>query len=87
MKGDGIVVFTLPHDWNLVILCNMRYLLNLLFFSVNHTIKQFAADPQWRLQGKPVFIGVLHTWRQTILDHFHLHFLVPGGVLSHDKTT
>ena len=80
------LVFTLPHDLNPVILCNMKPLLDLLFSSVNQTIKLFAADPQWRLQGKPGFIGVLHTWSQTILDHFHLHCLVPGGVLSEDKT-
>ena len=80
------LVFTLPHDLNPVILCNMRSLLNLLFSSVNQTIKQFAADPQWRLQGNPGFVAVLHTWSQTILDHFHLHCLVPGGVLSDDKT-
>lgn len=81
------LVFTLPHDLNPVILCNMRLLLNLLFSSVNLTIKQFAADPQWRLQGQAGFIGVLHTWSQTILDHFHLHCLVPGGVLSDNRTT
>ena len=61
--------------------------MDLLFSSVNLTIKQFAADPQWRLQGRPGFIGGFHTWSQTILDHFHLHCLVPGGVLSDDRTT
>lgn len=80
------LVFTLPHDLNPVILCNMSPLLNLLFSSVNQVIKLFAADPQWRLQGSPGFIAVLHTWSQTILDHFHLHCLVPGGVLSYDRT-
>ncbi|NOX35282.1 MAG: IS91 family transposase [Deltaproteobacteria bacterium] len=79
------LVFTLPHDLNPIILCNMRLLLNLLFFSVNQTIKIFTTDPQWRLQGDAGFIGVLHTWSQTILDHFHLHCLVPGGVLSDNK--
>ena len=80
------LVFTLPHNLNPIILCNMKPLLDLLFSSVNQTIKQFAADPQWRLQGQAGFIAVLHTWNQTILDHFHLHCLVPGGVLSEDKT-
>lgn len=80
------VVFTLPHDLNPVILCNMKALLDLLFSSVNQVIQTFAADPQWRLQGQPGFIGVLHTWSQTILDHFHLHCLVPGGALSKDRT-
>jgi len=81
------LVFTLPHDLNPVILCNMKPLLDLLFSAVNQTIRQFSADPQWRLQGRPGFIAVLHTWNQTILDHFHMHCLVPGGVLSEDRTT
>jgi hypothetical protein len=79
------LVFTLPHDLNSIILCNMKVLLDLLFSSVNETIKIFAADPQWRLEGNPGFIGVLHTWTQTMMDHFHLHCLIPGGVLSDDK--
>jgi hypothetical protein len=28
---------------------------------------------------------VLHTWEQTLLDHFHLHCLVPAGALSFDQ--
>ena len=27
---------------------------------------------------------MLHTWDQTLLDHFHLHCLVPAGALSFD---
>ncbi len=30
--------------------------------------------------------AVLHTWDQTLLDHFHLHCLVPAGALSFDRT-
>ena len=30
-------------------------------------------------------IAVLHTWEQTLLDHFHLHCLVPAGALSFDQ--
>ncbi|MCK5097948.1 MAG: transposase, partial [Desulfobacteraceae bacterium] len=81
------LVVTLPHELNPIILCNMAVLLNLLFSSVNEVIKTFAADPQWRLEGEPGFIGILHTWTQTMIAHFHLHCLIPGGVLSSDKTT
>jgi len=81
------LVFTLPHELNSIILCNMDALLALLFSSVNEVIKAFAADPQWRLEGNPGFIAVLHTWTQTLMDHFHLHCLVPGGALSSDKLT
>ena len=81
------LVFTLPHELNPLILCNMNPLLDLLFSSVNEVIKSFAADPQWRLEGQPGFIAVLHTWTQTLQDHFHLHCLIPGGVLSDDKSS
>jgi hypothetical protein len=29
---------------------------------------------------------VLHTWDQTLKDHFHLHCLVPAGALSFDQS-
>ena len=79
------LVFTLPHVLNPLILANRKELLNLLFSSVSETLKTFAADPQWHLEGMPGVLTILHTWSQTLIDHFHLHCLVPAGVLSFDK--
>jgi hypothetical protein len=31
-------------------------------------------------------VALLHTWDQTLLDHFHLHCLVPAGALSLDQS-
>lgn len=78
-------VFTLPHDLNPIILCNKKVTLDILFKAVKETLQAFACDPQWRLVGQLGFIVVLHTWNQILLDHFHLHCLIPAGVLSHDK--
>jgi len=78
------LVFTLPHELNPLVLCNRRTLLALLFTAVADTLQAFAHDPQWRLQGQLGFLAVLHTWTQTLIDHFHLHCLVPGGVLRED---
>jgi len=78
-------VFTIPHLLNPIILCNRTICFNILFAAVNETLKVFAEDPQWRLRGSLGFIGVLHTWSQTLIDHFHLHCLIPAGVLSFDK--
>jgi hypothetical protein len=78
-------VFTLPHLLNPVILCNKKICFDILFAATNETLKVFASDPQWRLLGMPGFIAVLHTWSQTLMDHFHLHCLIPAGVLSFDK--
>jgi Putative transposase/Transposase zinc-binding domain len=79
------LVFTLPHDLNPIILCNKKVALKILFASVSQTLQAFAKDPQWRLEGKLGFISVLHTWSQTLMDHFHLHCLVPAGVISFEK--
>jgi len=78
-------VFTLPHDLNPIILCNKKITLQILFSSVSETLQAFAKDPQWRLEGQLGFISVLHTWSQTLMDHFHLHCLIPAGALSFTK--
>jgi hypothetical protein len=79
------LVFTLPHDLNPIILSNKKTTLNILFAAVNQTLQAFAKDPQWRLEGRLGFISVLHTWSQTLIDHFHLHCLIPAGALSFTK--
>lgn len=78
-------VFTLPHELNLLILTNKRVMLTMLFAAVKETLQVFAADPQWRLVGQLGFIAVLHTWNQKLMDHFHLHCIVPAGGLSYDR--
>jgi len=78
-------VFTLPHELNPLILINMRVMLAILFAAANETLQVFASDPQWRLNGQLGFISVLHTWNQKLMDHFHLHCIIPAGALSFDK--
>lgn len=60
-------------------------MLTMLFAAVKETLQVFACDPQWRLEGQLGFIAVLHTWNQKLMDHFHLHCIVPAGVLSFDR--
>jgi hypothetical protein len=76
------LVFTLPHELNPLILVNKKPLINILFQSVWQTLAQFT---QRGLGGTPGITAVLHTWDQTLLDHFHLHCLVPAGALSFDR--
>jgi hypothetical protein len=80
------LVFTLPHDLNPIIRCNKKVALTILFAAVNQTLQTFAKDPRWRLEGQIGFILILHTWSQTLIDHFHLHCLLPGGALSFNKS-
>jgi len=76
------LVFTLPHELNGLILTNKKILLSHLFKAVGETLVDFGHT---RLGGQIGFITVLHTWDQTLLDHFHLHCLVPAGALSYDQ--
>jgi len=77
------LVFTITHDLN----PNRRELLTCLFAAVKNTLFAFAADPQWKLEGKPGILALLHTWSQVLIDHFHIHCLIPAGVLSFDGKT
>jgi hypothetical protein len=77
-------VFTLPHTLNPLILCNKSIMLGFLFKAATETLLQFGQNPDNGLGGKLGIIAILHTWTQTLRDHFHLHCLVPGGALSED---
>ena len=73
------LVFALPHEFNRLILAHKKIGLSLLFKAVSETLLEFG---QTRLKGTLAIIAVLHTWDQTLKDHFHLHCLVPAGALS-----
>jgi hypothetical protein len=75
------LVFTLPHELNRWVLAHQKIGLSLLFKAVSETLLDFG---QSRLRGTVGIIAVLHTWDQTLKDHFHLHCLVPAGALSLD---
>jgi hypothetical protein len=77
------LVFTLPHELNRLILAHKKILLALLFKAVSETLLEFG---QTRFKGTLGIIAVLHTWDQTLKDHFHLHCLVPAGALSFDHS-
>jgi hypothetical protein len=79
-------VFTLPHELNPIALCNKKEIFDILFRSVAETLKEFGGNPQNGLGGKLGFIAILHTWDQTLLDHFHIHVVIPAGALSPDNS-
>jgi len=77
------LVFTLPHEFNGLILAHKKIVLALLFKAVSETLLEFG---QRRFGATLGVIAVLHTWDQTLKDHFHLHCLVPAGALSLDHS-
>ena len=73
------LVFTLPHELNPLIRQNQRALYSLLFRAASQTLLEFGRN---RFGAQVGITAVLHTWSQTLLDHYHLHGIVSGGGLT-----
>ena len=72
------VVFTIPCELNRLALVNQEVVYNILFKAASQTILTLAKDPKHHgvISG---LIAVLHTWGQNLMDHPHLHTIVPAG--------
>jgi hypothetical protein len=75
------LVFTLPHRLNPLIQQNQQPLYELLFRAATQSLLEFGQN---RFGVQLGITAVLHTWSQTLLDHYHLHCVVTGGGLSAD---
>lgn len=78
------VVFTIPHELNLLAGYNQSIIYNILFKAAWVTIHTLGKDKK-RLGGLTGMLAALHTWGQVLLPHIHLHCIVPGGALTQEK--
>jgi Putative transposase/Transposase zinc-binding domain len=77
------VVFTVPHELNVLALENPRLFYDLLFTASAQTLLEIAIDGK-HLGAEIGVISILHTWGQNLLLHPHLHCAIPAGGLSPD---
>ena len=77
------VVFTVPHELNVLALENPRLFYDLLFTATAQTLLEIASDPK-HLGAEIGVIAILHTWGQNLLLHPHIHCVIPAGGLSAD---
>ena len=75
------VVFTVPHELNVLALENARLFYELLFTASAATAIQVARDPR-HLGAEIGMLSILHTWGQNLLLHPHIHCVIPKGGLS-----
>jgi hypothetical protein len=75
------VVFTIPHQLNSIALRNKKPFYQLMFKAVSETLIALGNDPKY-LGGQIGFITVMHTWGQNLMDHPHIHCIVPAGALN-----
>jgi hypothetical protein len=79
------LVFSVPHALVPLMWQNKKLLFGLLSDASAATLLEVAADPT-RLGAEIGFLSILHTWRQTLQRHPHIHCVVPGGGLSLDHS-
>ena len=79
------VVFTVPHELNVLALENARLFYDLLFTASAATAIQVARDPQ-HLGAEIGMLSILHTWGQNLLLHPHIHCVIPKGGLSPQRS-
>lgn len=75
------IVLTVPHDLNPLIQLNEVLLLKELFSCSSRAVIDLAKDRRF-LGAVPGIVSVLHTWRQDLLTHYHVHMIVSGGGLN-----
>ncbi len=75
------IVFTIPHELNQLCLFNKKIMYDILFSSAWESLSTLLSDTK-HLGGKGGAIAVLHTWGQNMMDHPHVHMIVPGGVID-----
>ena len=79
------VVFTIPHELNVLAMDNQRLFYDLLFTASAQTLLEVAADPE-HLGAEIGITSILHTWGQNLLMHPHIHCAIPMGGLAPDHT-
>src|SRR5499427_5258209 len=79
------VVYTLPARIADIAYQNKRVIYDLLFKAAAQTTLTIADDPK-HLGARIGLTAVLHTWGSAMTHHPHVHMIVPGGGLSHDRS-
>jgi hypothetical protein len=77
-------VFTVPHEFNSLILGNRKEMFTLLFEAASQTLLQFGKDEKY-LGATCGITAVMHSWGQDLSFHPHLHCIVSGGGVKDKK--
>jgi hypothetical protein len=74
-------VLTIPALLSPFALRNKKVFYRIMFRAAKETLLTLSGDNK-RLGAAIGFIAVLHTWGQRLIDHPHIHVIIPGGGLS-----
>ena len=82
-----LMTFTVPETLRPFIRSHQRLAYQAMFTASSRALKRLATDERFIGTALPGFTGVLHTWGRQLQYHPHIHYIVPGGGLSADRTT
>jgi len=81
-----LLTFTVPEPLRPFMRSHQRPAYQALFHASATAIKRLAANKRFVGTDLPGFTGVLHTWGRQLQYHPHIHYIVPGGGLSKDRS-
>lgn len=79
------VVFTIPEELNSLVLFNQKELYSVFFKAVSETLLELGKDKTY-LGADIGFTTLLHTWGQNLMNHPHIHCIIPGGGLNSSES-
>jgi hypothetical protein len=75
------LIFTIPHELNVLWCWNRAPMAKLLFGAVQDTLMELLHDPRY-LGARPALLAALHTWGRSLALHPHVHVLAADGGLD-----
>ena len=81
-----LVTFTVPEELRLLIRGHQKWAYSVMFNAGSAALKKLLKDKRFAGADQSGFFGVLHTWGRILQYHPHIHFVVPGGGLSKDRS-
>ena len=81
-----LITFTVPEQLRFFIRSHQSLAYRAMFQASSNALKLLAHDSRFVGTDLPGFFGVLHTWGRQLHYHSHIHYVVPGGGLSKDRT-
>lgn len=78
------VIFTIPAELEQIVQRNKKLMYDIIFKASAETLVELTADRKY-LGAQTGFMSVLHTFGQNLMEHTHIHSLVPAGGISFDN--
>ena len=81
-----MATFTIPEELRAVARSNQAVVYKAMFDCAGESLRTLEADKRFVGCNVSGFFGVLHTWGRQLQYHPHVHFVIPGGGLSKDRS-